>query len=59
LFGGYISGVRIYASAQNLATITKYKGFNVDFSGGTLTPGYNYSSYPTPQTVMFGVRASF
>ena len=59
LFGGYISGVRIYASAQNLATITKYKGFNVDFSGGTFTPGYNYSSYPTPQTVMFGVRASF
>jgi TonB-dependent starch-binding outer membrane protein SusC len=58
-FGGYISGVRIYASAQNLATITKYKGFNVDFSGGTFTPGYNYSSYPTPQTVMFGVRASF
>jgi len=58
-FGGYINGVRIYASAQNLATITKYKGFNVDFSGGTFTPGYNYSSYPTPQTVMFGVRASF
>jgi len=58
-FGGYINGVRIYASAQNLATITKYKGYNVDFSGGTFTPGYNYCSYPTPQTMMFGVRASF
>ena len=58
-FGSYISGVRIYASAQNLATMTKYKGYNVDFSGGTFTPGYNYCSYPTPQTMMFGVRASF
>lgn len=58
-FGGYINGVRIYASAQNLATLTKYKGYNVDFAGGTFTPGYNYCSYPTPQTMMFGVRASF
>ncbi len=58
-FGGYINGVRVYASAQNLATLTKYKGYNVDFAGGTFTPGYNYCSYPTPQTVMFGVRASF
>ncbi|MDP4272052.1 MAG: TonB-dependent receptor, partial [Bacteroidota bacterium] len=58
-FGGYMNGLRIYASAQNLATLTKYKGYNVDFAGGTYTPGYNYCSYPTPQTVMFGVHASF
>jgi TonB-linked SusC/RagA family outer membrane protein len=58
-FGGYISGVRVYASAQNLATLTKYKGYNVDFAGGTFTPGYNYASYPTPRTMMFGVNFSF
>lgn len=58
-FGGYVSGVRIYASAQNLATLSKYKGYNVDFAGGTFTPGYNYCSYPTPQTIMFGVHLSF
>ena len=58
-FGGYVSGVRLYASAQNLATLSKYKGYNVDFAGGTMTPGYNYASYPTPQTVMFGVNLSF
>ncbi len=58
-FGGKIHGVRIYASGQNLATITKYKGYNVDFAGGTYTPGYNYCSYPTPRTVMFGVNMSF
>ncbi|MBP7507857.1 MAG: TonB-dependent receptor, partial [Prolixibacteraceae bacterium] len=58
-FGGYVSAVRLYASAQNLATLSKYKGYNVDFAGGTFTPGYNYCSYPTPQTIMFGVNVSF
>ena len=59
LFGGYISNVRLYLSAQNLATITEYKGYNIDFAGGTFTPGYNYCSYPTPVTVMLGAKLSF
>ncbi|MFA9388606.1 MAG: SusC/RagA family TonB-linked outer membrane protein [Prolixibacteraceae bacterium] len=59
LFGGYVNGVRIYASAQNLTTLSKYKGYNVDFAGGTFTPGYNYASYPTPRTIMFGAHFSF
>lgn len=58
-FSGYVNGVRIYASAQNLATLSKYKGYNVDFAGGTFTPGYNYCSYPTPRTIMFGVHVAF
>ena len=58
-FGNYVNGVRFYASAQNLVTLSKYKGYNVDFAGGTFTPGYNYSSYPTPRTVMLGVHFSF
>jgi TonB-dependent starch-binding outer membrane protein SusC len=58
-FGGYVKGLRIYASAQNLAPFTKYKGYNVDFAGGTFTPGYNYASYPTPRTIMFGGSFSF
>jgi len=57
--GKYINGLRIYASGQNLITFTKYKGYNVDFAGGTFTPGYNYCSYPTPRTVMFGLNLSF
>lgn len=59
LFGGYVNGVRLYAAAQNLATLTKYKGYNVDFAGGTFTPGYNYASYPTPRTIRVGARFSF
>jgi TonB-linked SusC/RagA family outer membrane protein len=58
-FSGYVNGVRLYASAQNLTTFSKYKGYNVDFAGGTFTPGYNYASYPTPRTIMFGVHFSF
>jgi len=58
-FSGYVKGLRIYASGQNLATLSKYKGYNVDFAGGTFTPGYNYASYPTPRTIMFGAHFSF
>ncbi len=58
-FGGYVRGVRLYASGQNLVTLSKYNGYNVDFAGGTFTPGYNYASYPTPRTVMFGLHLSF
>jgi hypothetical protein len=59
LFGGNINGLRVYATVQNLATFSKYRGYNVDFAGGTFTPGYNYASYPTPRTFMFGVQFSF
>jgi TonB-linked SusC/RagA family outer membrane protein len=58
-FNGYVKDLRIYASGQNLATLTKYKGYNVDFVGATFTPGYNYASYPTPRTIMFGAHLSF
>jgi len=58
-FKGVVSGVRVYLSGQNLATISKYRGYNIDFAGGTFTPGYNYCSYPTPMTMMFGVNLSF
>ena len=58
-FAGYVKGLRIYVSAQNLATLSKYKGYNVDFAGGTFTPGYNYASYPTPRSIMFGAHFSF
>ncbi|RAV97976.1 SusC/RagA family TonB-linked outer membrane protein [Pseudochryseolinea flava] len=58
-FAGYVSQVRLYASGQNLFTFSKYRGYNVDFAGGTFTPGFNYASYPTPRTVMAGVQFSF
>ena len=59
VFGGVISGARIYVSAQNLYTFTKYNGYNVDFAGGTFTPGYNWCSYPSARSFMAGVLFSF
>lgn len=58
-FKGIVSGVRAYVSAQNLYTFTGYKGYNVDYAGGTFTPGYNFCSFPTPRTFMGGIHFSF
>lgn len=58
-FGKYVSNVRFYISAQNLYTFTGYKGYNVDYAGGTFTPGYNFCSYPTARTFMCGLHFSF
>lgn len=58
-FKGHVNNVRVYVSGQNLATLSKYRGYNIDFAGGTFTPGYNYSSYPTPRTFMVGANFSF
>ena len=58
-FADYVTGVRVYVSAQNLLTITGYKGYNVDYAGGTFTPGYNYCSYPTARSFMAGLNFTF
>ncbi len=55
-----IKSLRLYASAQNLFTITDYSGYDpevsVMYSG--LTPGFDYSSYPRPKTIVFGLNLS-
>ena len=58
-FGNYVSGVRIYVSAQNLHTFTGYKGYNVDYAGGTFTPGYNFCSFPSARSFMAGLHFTF
>ncbi len=58
-FGGVVSSARAYVSAQNLYTFTGYNGYNVDYAGGTFTPGYNFCSFPTPRTFMCGIQFTF
>lgn len=58
-FHGWVNDVRFYVSAQNLYTFTGYHGYNVDYAGGTFTPGYNFCSYPTPRTFMCGLHFTF
>jgi TonB-linked SusC/RagA family outer membrane protein len=52
---------RVYASAQNLYTWTKYSGIDPEVSvfNSVLTPGVDYSAYPRPRTITLGVNMSF
>ncbi|WP_295117424.1 SusC/RagA family TonB-linked outer membrane protein [uncultured Chitinophaga sp.] len=56
-----LQGIRIYASAQNLYTWTKYLNFNPEVSNyeGPLTGGVDYGSYPLAKTVTFGINIGF
>ena len=59
IFGGVVNGVRVYVSAQNLYTFTGYKGYTVDYAGGTFTPGYNFCSFPSARSFMAGLHFTF
>lgn len=48
-----ISG-RVYATAQNVFTITKYKGLDPEIDGG-----YDNNIYPRPFTCILGVNLNF
>ncbi len=57
--------LRFTLSAQNLLTLTSYKGY--DPAGSSVSPGgdvdnsagIDMGAYPTPRTITFGVRVSF
>ena len=53
-----ISKARIYVSAQNLLTLTKYSGYDPEVSirNTALTPGLDFSSYPRAASVNVGVN---
>ena len=55
-----IKSLRFYASAQNLFTITNYTGYDPEVAVmySALTPGFDYSSYPRPKTIVFGLNLS-
>jgi len=61
---GVVNGFRIYISAQNILTFTKYTGFDPEVgnrapSGSSLTNGIDYAVYPQPKAYQIGVQASF
>ncbi len=57
----HIEKLRIYVSAQNLATWTKYSGYNpeVSLKSSALTPGVDYGTYPLAKTFMVGLNLTF
>ncbi|MCD0488965.1 TonB-dependent receptor [Pedobacter sp. MC2016-14] len=55
-----IKGLKAYITAQNLYTWTGYSGRDPDVStrNSALTPGFDWSSYPTPRTIVIGLNAN-
>lgn len=49
-----LSGLRVYAQAENMFTWTKWKGFDAESNRGI-----DQSQYPTPKIVSFGVEVQF
>jgi TonB-linked SusC/RagA family outer membrane protein len=56
-----IKGLRIYASAQNLYTWTKYTGLDPEVNSfpSALTPGLDYSAYPRARVITLGLDVNF
>ncbi|PJJ07662.1 TonB-linked SusC/RagA family outer membrane protein [Flavobacterium sp. 1] len=63
----YFSKLRIYASGQNLITITDYSGLDPEIGNGNagIIGGTNYDkgidrgNYPQPKSVLIGLEVSF
>lgn len=57
-----IKSLRVYATAYNLHTFTKYSGFDPEVSTRTdtpVTPNVDYSAYPKSRQFVAGVNVSF
>ncbi|TMI68524.1 MAG: TonB-dependent receptor [Bacteroidetes bacterium] len=53
--------IRMYFTANNLAIITNYSGYDPEVSvrSNPLTPGLDYSAYPKSRSFIFGINATF
>jgi TonB-linked SusC/RagA family outer membrane protein len=59
---GSIRKLRIYASFQNLLTITNYKGYDPEIgyrNANSLVQGIDYGQYPQPRAIMGGIQIGF
>ena len=59
--GNWVNNMRIYATCNNVFTITGYKGIDPEVNLGGLTPGMNIkkSNYPRTRSFMVGVNMNF
>ncbi len=59
----HVSNLRLYFTANNLATITGYSGYDPDASSKNdniiCTPGYDSSTYPLSRSYVIGLNLSF
>lgn len=62
-FGSPVKGItnlRVYATGNNLFTITNYSGIDPEINQGGVSPGIDYNNFfPKTRTVMFGINLTF
>jgi TonB-linked SusC/RagA family outer membrane protein len=57
-----ISKLRVYATAHNLLTLTKYSGYDPEVNtkpNGGMTPGVDWGAYPRAFSMVFGFNLTF
>ena len=55
-----MSKLRFYLSANNLLTLTKYRGYDPSASSGSpVGAGIDYGFYPVPRTYLLGINLKF
>ena len=63
LTNGTIKNFRVYVSAQNILTFTKYSGYDPEVGNRTpnssLTNGIDFAVYPQPKAFMVGLQVGF
>lgn len=60
----FVENLRVYVNGQNLFVITDYSGLDPEVSvdkslNGLPTAGIDYTAFPRPRTVTFGLNAKF
>ena len=60
-FNGWLQNAQLYATVNNVFTITSYKGLDPEVNLGGIDPGvdYRWSNYPHTRTFMLGLKVNF
>lgn len=57
-----VSALKLYATGENLFTITNYSGFDPEvnaFGGSNTVKGIDFGTYPQTRTAIFGLNVTF
>ena len=59
--GDWLQSLQVYATCNNVFTITSYKGLDPEVRMDGIDPGvdYRWSTYPHTRTIMAGLRVNF
>lgn len=55
----WIDNIQVSVAAQNLLTLTSYKGYDPDFQASLFEPGVDYCSYPSAKAFVFSLNLKF